>query len=47
MPIWENYEPGGNIWVITGANSVKSKLLRTAGRFSLCAQHENPRSTRT
>ena len=40
VPIWYDYKPGGNVWMITGADSVKSRLLRTARRFSLCAQRE-------
>ena len=41
MPIWYDCEPGDNVWVITGADSVKSRLLRTARRFSLCVQNED------
>jgi nitroimidazol reductase NimA-like FMN-containing flavoprotein (pyridoxamine 5'-phosphate oxidase superfamily) len=42
VPIWYGYEPGGPVWVITGADSVKGKLLKAAQRFSLCAQTEEP-----
>ncbi len=42
VPIWYGYEPGGVVWVVTGADSVKGKLLRAAQRFSLCAQTEEP-----
>jgi nitroimidazol reductase NimA-like FMN-containing flavoprotein (pyridoxamine 5'-phosphate oxidase superfamily) len=42
VPIWYDYEPGGNVWVITGTDSVKSRLLRKAQRFTLCAQNEEP-----
>ncbi|WP_174361907.1 pyridoxamine 5'-phosphate oxidase family protein [Nocardia brevicatena] len=40
VPIWYAYEPGGEVvvWVDTG--SVKEKLIRAAGRFSLTAQVE-------
>jgi len=41
VPIWYDCEHGGNVWVITGADSVKSRLLRTARRFSLCVQNED------
>jgi nitroimidazol reductase NimA-like FMN-containing flavoprotein (pyridoxamine 5'-phosphate oxidase superfamily) len=40
VPIWYGYEPGGNIWVTTGTDSLKSKLLHKAQRFSLCVQTE-------
>jgi nitroimidazol reductase NimA-like FMN-containing flavoprotein (pyridoxamine 5'-phosphate oxidase superfamily) len=40
VPIWYGYEPGGNVWVTTGTDSLKSKLLHKAQRFSLCAQTE-------
>ncbi len=42
VPVWYRYEPGGLLWVITSAESVKGKLLQAAGRFSLCAQTEEP-----
>jgi PPOX class probable F420-dependent enzyme len=41
-PIWYGYEPGGDIWVITGADSRKGKLLRRDVRVSLVAQTETP-----
>jgi nitroimidazol reductase NimA-like FMN-containing flavoprotein (pyridoxamine 5'-phosphate oxidase superfamily) len=42
VPIWYDYEPGGELWVLTGRTSRKGKLLEGAGRFSLCAQTEAP-----
>ena len=27
VPIWYDYEPGGDLWVLTGPNSRKGKLL--------------------
>src|SRR5438876_11817325 len=27
VPIWYGYEPSGNVWVTTGTDSLKSKLL--------------------
>jgi hypothetical protein len=42
VPIWYGYEPGGVVWIITGAESIKGKLLQAAERFSLCAQTEEP-----
>ena len=42
VPIWYGYEPGGEIWVITGEGSRKGKLLGTGVRVSLAAQNEAP-----
>lgn len=41
-PIWYDYEPGGELWILTGPGSRKGKLLREGSRFSLCAQTEQP-----
>ncbi len=40
IPIWYDYRPGGDLWVLTDAGSLKGRLLASAGRFSLCAQTE-------
>ena len=40
VPIWYDYEPGGEVWVITDTDSIKAKLLTKASRISLCAQTE-------
>jgi len=42
VPVWYHYEPGGVVRVVTGAASLKGRLLRAAGRMSLCAQTETP-----
>ena len=42
VPIWYGYRPGGDLWILTGAESRKGKLLQDAGRFSLCVQDETP-----
>jgi nitroimidazol reductase NimA-like FMN-containing flavoprotein (pyridoxamine 5'-phosphate oxidase superfamily) len=42
VPVWYSYEPGGEIRIITARRSRKGKLLKRAGRFSLCAQIETP-----
>ena len=34
VPIWYGYEPGGLVWIITGAESLKGRLLNAARRFS-------------
>ncbi len=40
-PIWYGYEAGGEVWIVTGKNSRKGKLLAQAERFSLVAQQED------
>jgi hypothetical protein len=42
VPIWYNYEPGGEIKLWTGGDARKITLMRQAGRFSLCVQQEAP-----
>jgi PPOX class probable F420-dependent enzyme len=42
VPIWYGYEPGGELVVFTTEGSVKEKLIRAAGRFSITAQDEQP-----
>ncbi len=41
-PIWYGYEPGGELWIVTGRASRKGRLLEKATRFSLVAQTETP-----
>jgi len=41
-PIWYDYEPGGELWILTGRSSRKGQLLQQTGRFSLVAQTEAP-----
>lgn len=40
VPVWYDYQPGGDLRVGTGRESRKGQLLTQAGRFSLCAQVE-------
>lgn len=42
VPIWYDYEPGGEAWILTDRTSRKGKLLEAARRFSLCVQTEAP-----
>ncbi|ORL30745.1 pyridoxamine 5'-phosphate oxidase [Prescottella equi] len=42
VPIWYHYAPGGDVVVWTERGTVKEKLIRASGRFSLCAQQEVP-----
>ena len=41
VPIWYRYEPGGEVVILTGPTSRKSRLIEAAGRFSLCVQQES------
>jgi hypothetical protein len=40
VPVWYDYQAGGQVSVITGRDSRKARALRAAGRMSLCAQDE-------
>lgn len=40
VPIWYQYAPGGPVRMVTGTESLKGRLLRAAGRASLCVQTE-------
>lgn len=42
VPIWYGYEPGGDVLLWTESSSLKHKLIRDAGRFSITAQEEQP-----
>jgi PPOX class probable F420-dependent enzyme len=42
VPVWYHYEPGGVVRFVTGGSSRKARLIRAAGRFSLCVQTETP-----
>ena len=40
VPVWYDYELGGQLWFIIGAKSEKGKLLDVGTRLSLVAQSE-------
>jgi Pyridoxamine 5'-phosphate oxidase len=42
LPIWYQYAPGGEAWVLTGAGSRKARLIEAAGRFTLMVDRELP-----
>jgi nitroimidazol reductase NimA-like FMN-containing flavoprotein (pyridoxamine 5'-phosphate oxidase superfamily) len=42
VPVWYDYQPGGQVSVVTGRNTRKAQAIRAAGRMSLCAQDESP-----
>lgn len=42
VPIWYQYEPGGEPWVMTAAHSRKAQLIEAAGHFSLMVERTEP-----
>ena len=42
VPIWYQYAPGGDVWIMTGLDSRKNKLIGAAGRFSLMVDRTDP-----
>ncbi|MGY2091503.1 pyridoxamine 5'-phosphate oxidase family protein [Nocardia abscessus] len=42
VPIWYQYRPGGEIWILTGPESQKMRYLRETGRFGLMVQRVEP-----
>ena len=42
VPIWYQYEPGGDIWFTTDAASRKAAAIKAAGRVSLMVQRVSP-----
>jgi nitroimidazol reductase NimA-like FMN-containing flavoprotein (pyridoxamine 5'-phosphate oxidase superfamily) len=42
VPIWYQYTPGGEPWVITGTGSRKHRLIEATGEFSLMVDRVEP-----
>ncbi|MBQ0829361.1 pyridoxamine 5'-phosphate oxidase family protein [Streptomyces tagetis] len=42
VPIWYQYAPGGEVWIMTGADSRKNRLIQAAGRFTLLVDRVTP-----
>ena len=42
IPIWYQYAPGGEAWVLTEAKSRKARLIEAAGRFTLMVERVMP-----
>ncbi|MEV5930820.1 pyridoxamine 5'-phosphate oxidase family protein [Streptomyces cellulosae] len=42
VPIWYQYAPGEDVWILTGLHSRKNRLLRASGRFSLLVERVEP-----
>ena len=41
VPVWDSYEPGGDVQVLMQSDSRKMVGIEAAGRFSLCVQTES------
>jgi nitroimidazol reductase NimA-like FMN-containing flavoprotein (pyridoxamine 5'-phosphate oxidase superfamily) len=42
IPLWYDYRPGGEIILVTERDSRKARLIRKAGRVTVCAQLQEP-----
>lgn len=42
VPVWYQYTPGGEVWLLTSPDSRKVRLIEQTGRFSLMAQRIEP-----
>jgi Pyridoxamine 5'-phosphate oxidase len=42
VPIWYQYDPGGEAWVLTEAESWKARLIAATGRFTLMVDRVTP-----
>lgn len=44
VPVWHQYSPGGDAWIMVGADSEKAQLLRESGGATLVVQEVQPRT---
>jgi len=42
VPIWYQYEPGGEPWVLSGVTARKTRLIEAVGRFTLLTNRTEP-----
>jgi nitroimidazol reductase NimA-like FMN-containing flavoprotein (pyridoxamine 5'-phosphate oxidase superfamily) len=42
VPIWYQYTPGGEPWLLTGTSSRKHRLIEAVGHFSLMVERLEP-----
>jgi hypothetical protein len=42
VPIWYQYSPGGELWVLTEPGSRKARAIDATGRFSMMVQRTEP-----
>ena len=40
-PIWYDFDPGVGVWLLTGKDSLKGRLLEKVDGFTLVAQNED------
>jgi hypothetical protein len=41
-PVWYDYTPGGDVWILMQSTARKGQLLRVGGRVSFLVQDANP-----
>ncbi len=42
VPVWYDYEPGGEVLIWMQRGSAKDRAIQAAGQLSLTVQHDNP-----
>ena len=42
VPIWYQYRPGGELWVLTAPDARKTRAIGAAGRFGLMVERSTP-----
>ncbi|MBO0707474.1 MAG: pyridoxamine 5-phosphate oxidase [Candidatus Dormibacteraeota bacterium] len=42
VPMWYLYEPGGLVTILTSPQSLKARLIKAAGAYTLAVQDEEP-----
>ena len=42
VPIWYQYEPGGELWIATEPEARKMRAIRTAGHFGMMVERSAP-----
>jgi hypothetical protein len=42
LPVWYQYVPGGEVWLLTSPASRHARLIEQAGRFSLMVERTDP-----
>lgn len=42
VPIWYTYQPGGLVTILTSPQTLKARLIKAAGAYTLAVQDEEP-----
>lgn len=42
LPIWYQYSPGGELWILTSPDARKTAAISSAGRFAMMVQQSSP-----